>query len=875
VTQYLVKPFLYIPFLLLFAISANSQIDELNIELPKLTYESKKLIQNLEEQSRYSFIFNPNDVRKTISVKESSLSFSKILDRLLFQNELKFELKNNQIILIPKKQEKKQSLDRYTISGYIEDIASNERLIGAHLIESFSGKGTISNESGFFSLTISEGSFNLKTSYIGYKEIVLPIELKTDTTIIIALHSDIYLNEIEIIAEQKTVIEEATMSEIHFNNKQLKTKPSFLGEDDIIHTLQTLPGVSTSNSLNSGLIVRGGSQDQNLILLDGITLYNISHLLGLFSIFNSDIVKSTSLKKAAFPARYGGRLSSVLDIRMNDGDLKNIHGDISINLIASKFTIQGPIQKDKTSFVISGRRSYADIIAKPFIKKAENSSSRTIEPRFNFYDTYAKLQHIFSKRHRLILNFYKGEDRYGLATNTFRKFDENFVDWGNTMVGVRWNWELNKKLFLNTTVSYLNFDQNFIYSVDSNLNNRFMFKNTYNSFLSDYTLNFNFDYVPNLFHFIRFGMQAKIHQYNPGTSAIEETNNVVSVDTIVRRPIVSSSEFNAYVEDDLSIGKWKLNLGLHASLLAVQDVVYSSLQPRISAKYSVAKGLALKSSFSLMTQFNYLVTSESVATLSDFWVSSTSQIKPQDSWQIGSGIFYVPHKNYEFSIESYFKKMNNVLNYKEGGESAILSQTIDWENEIIQGNGTSYGLEFFAKKNSGRFNGWLSYTLSWNWRQFDEINNGKRYPFKYDRRHQINVVSNYRWSEKINTSIQWHFSSGNFTTIPSRRIPVSFQSDEMFFSTLFINSAESINTRNNYQYSSNHRLDFSIEFRKKKKKYTRIWAIGMYNVYGRKNPQFIRSNYFPVANNPDEIQLRFEEVNFIRTIPSISYRIEF
>lgn len=871
--QYLVKPFLYLPFLLLFTISANSQIDTLTVELPQVTYEPLDLIQKLEEQSPYSFVFNPKDLRKSITVKKSSLAFSKVLDRLLFQNRLAYKLKKNQIILIPKKKDDQALFNRYTISGYIEDISSNERLIGAHLIESNTSKGTVSNESGFFSLTMPEGTFNLKASYIGYKEINLPFELKADTTIIIALHSDSYISEIEIIAEQKTVIEEATMSEIHFNNKQLKTKPSFLGEDDIIHTLQTLPGVSTSNSLNSGLIVRGGSQDQNLILLDGITLYNISHLLGLFSIFNSDIVKSTSLKKAAFPARYGGRLSSVLDIRMNDGDLKNIHGDISINLIASKFSIQGPIQKDKTSFVISGRRSYADLIAKPFIKKAENSNTRTIDPRFNFYDTYAKLQHIFTKHHRLILNFYKGEDRYGLATNSFRKSDSNFVDWGNTMVGLRWNWELNKKLFLNTTVSYLKFDQNFNYKVDSNLNNRFIFSNRYNSSLSDYTLNFNFDYVPNLFHFIRFGLQAKRHEYNPGISVIKETNNNDTTNVTVSRPFVSSSEFNAYIEDDISVGKWKLNLGVHASLLEVEDVTYSSLQPRISANYSVAKGLAFKTSFSMMTQFNYLVTSESVATLSDFWVSSTAQIKPQDSWQIGSGIFYVPNKNYEFSVESYFKKMNNVLNYKEGGESNLLSQTIDWENQIIQGKGTSYGLEFFAKKNSGRFNGWLSYTLSWNWRQFDEINDGLRYPFKYDRRHQFNIVSSYRFSEKINTSIQWHYSSGNFTTLPTQRIPIQFQTD--VFTSLFINSAGSINTRNNYQYSDNHRLDFSIEFRKKKKKYTRIWAIGMHNVYGRKNPQFIRSNYFVNDNNPNEIRLRFEEVNFIRSIPSISYRIEF
>lgn len=873
--QHIAKLHVTISVLLLLSIGATSQsLDTLLIDLTKSDYTCVELIGELQDQSQFTFIYNPNDLRESIQVKKSSISFSKILQGIVAINGLQYEIKEDQIIIFPKTIQPQAPPNKYTISGYIEDAESNERLIGAHLMEPTSYKGTISNESGFFSFTMPEGSYTIKSSYIGYKESIFPFELQADTTIIIPLEADVYIDEIEIIAEQKTVIEKATMSEINLSQKQLKTKPSFLGEDDIIRTLQTLPGVSSSNSLNSGLIVRGGSQDQNLILLDGITLYNISHILGLFSIFNADIVKSASLKKAAFPARYGGRLSSVLDIRMNDGDLQQVHGSVAINLIASKFTLQGPIQKDKTSFVISGRRSYVDLIAKPFIKKAENTNTRSIEPRFNFYDTYAKVQHIFSKNHRLLFNFYKGEDRYGLETNALRKFDSNLADWGNTLLGLRWNWEINKKLFLNTSISYLNFDQNFEYKVDSNLNNRYVFSNIYSSSLRDYSVNLSFDYVPNPSHFIRFGIQAKRHQYNPGKAQIKEENNSISTDTIISRAAVFSNEINAYFEDNIDLGKWKVNLGIHGSLLGVEDKIYHSLQPRISANYSVSKGLAFKTSFTMMSQYNYLVASESIAVLSDFWVSSTARIRPQNSWQAGGGIFYVPNKNYEFSFETYYKKMNNVVNFKQGGENTILSNNVDWESDLVQGKGTSYGLEFFAKKNKGRFNGWVSYTLSWNWRQFDEINKGKRYPFKYDRRHQFYVVSNYKFSNKINASVQWQYSTGNHTTIPVQKVPIDFNSDLIPIG-LFITSAETIDQRNNYRYTDTHQLDFSVEFRKKRKRYTRIWSIGMYNAYGRKNPQFIRTNYFIDRFNPEVVQLRFEEVNYIRTIPSVSYRIEF
>ena len=846
-----------------------------SIILKKQQISSIDLINEIESKTSYRFNYNPNDVNKILKLnKNTNYKLSYLIRQLTESNHLAYSVDEDQLILY--KIRKKKKIPVHTINGYIEDFYSKERLIGAHVIVPEFEKGTISNEFGFFSLTIPQADIHINSSYIGYTETLIPITNKNDTSIIIQLRTDAYIDDIEIIAEKKRITKQSEMSSVSLTQKQLNSNPSFLGEADIIRSIQSLPGVSSSNSINPGLIVRGGSQDQNLILLDGVTLYNITHMLGLFSIFNTDVIKNTTLIKGAFPARYAGRLSSILDIRMNDGDLEQIHGTGSISMIASKFTLQGPLKNNKTSFVFSGRRSYADLIIKPFIPKIDDPDVEGVDPQFSFYDTYFKLQHIVNKKHRLFLNLYKGKDKYGFLEQKQLRTSDNRIAWGNEIISARWNWEINNKLFANTSINYLNFKQSYNFLQENNKINENKYTANYNSSLQDLSFQFKLDYVPSPDHFIRLGITTMAHQYNPGSSRVTEESLNESLDTMIIRKNIASNEFNLFIEDDFNYGNLNINAGINVSSFYVENKLYSSVQPRLSANLQLKENISVKASYSKMTQYNYLVTSESNFFISDLWVTSTKRIKPQNSWMVASGLVYTPKENVELTVEGYYKYMKNVLNYKSGIENTFGSSASDWESELIQGIGKSYGMELFARKNQGRLSGWISYALSWNWRQYDTINKGERYPFKYDSRHQFSLFSTYQFSSKINLSVQWNYSSGNFTTLATTQIPTNIFPEITGMNNLpIINGVDISTTRNNYQFSDSHRLDFSLSFTKKKKTHTRIWSIGLINAYFAKNPAYIRTIFRSNPQDPNAFIKQFQEVTILPVLPSISYRFEF
>lgn len=853
---------------------SQSSISDNTIIIKSDRISSIDLIEEIESQTSFSFNYNPNDLQYVFALNKKEYNLTQLLKQITDSNNLAYTIDEEQLILY--KRRKKKRIPTYTINGYIEDFYSKERLIGAHIIIPEYGKGTITNEYGFFSLTIPQGDVKINSSYIGYNEMFLELSHKKDTSIVIQLKTDVFIEDIEIIAEKKKISEQSKMSSVSLTQKQLNSNPSFLGEADIIRSIKSLPGVSSSNSFNPGLIVRGGGQDQNLILLDGVTLYNITHLLGLFSIFNSDVIKNTTLIKGAFPARYAGRLSSILDIRMNDGDLEQIHGSGSVSMIASKFTLHGPIKKNKTSFIISGRRSYADLIIKPFIPKIDDPNVQGVDPQFSFYDTYFKLQHIINKDHRLFLNLYKGKDRYGYLEQKLLRRSNNEIAWGNDIANLRWNWEIHKKLFANTSIHYLNFEQSYDFIQENNTINDNVYSADYNSSLRDLSFQIKLDYVPSPEHYIRFGLTTQAHRYNPGSSKVTEFSQEVFIDTMIIRKNINSKEFNIFVEDDFKFSKLNINAGINFLSFYVENKLYSSLQPRISANLQLENNLSMKASYSKMTQYNYLVTSESNFFISDLWVTSTQRIKPQNSWLVASGLVYAPNENVELSVEGYYKHMKNVLNYKSGVENTFGSSLSDWESELIQGVGTSYGIELFARQNEGRLNGWISYALSWNWRQYDSINKGEKYHFKYDSRHQFSIFSNYQFTDKINLSLQWNYASGNFTTLSTIQVPIGLLPGSAGAnSNPFINGVNASTNRNNYQFSNSHRLDFTLSFTKRKKRYTRIWSIGLFNAYVARNPTFIRTvnSIDPIDSN--KIIRQFEEVSILPILPSISYRFEF
>lgn len=764
----------------------------------------------------------------------------------------------------------------YTLSGYIEDADTKERLIGATIFESTNAEGAVTNEYGFFSLSMQPGEKDLTISYVGYQSQSIQLLFQDQQSMTIRLDPTISIETIEITADREELIQEKTqMSQMTVPIEQLKAMPVILGETDILKSLQLLPGVSGGGEGQTGVYVRGGSPDQNLVLLDGVPVYNVSHLLGLFSVFNPDAIKNVTLTKGGFPARYGGRLSSIIDIRMKEGNMSEFHGEGSIGLISSKLTLQGPIIKDKTSFLISGRRTYADLIAKPFI------DTEGEEPKFHFYDINAKLQHKINEKHRLYLSAYTGEDIFGFEDKDEYSREKGGVDWGNVISAIRWNWELNPKMFLNTTLNYSNYQIDiFAENEEFGGNDPTSFSARYTSGIRDFGAKIDLDFIPNPDHYIKAGISLTNHRYKPGAIAVDEVSIQEVLDTLIGRQNVSSNEIDVYVEDDFKWNDLSVNVGVHGSAFLVENKNYFSVQPRLGMNYRINNAWSVKGSFATMTQFINLLTSESLSLPTDLWVPSTENVVPQDSWQGALGVATTLGNEYEFSIEGYYKKMKNVISYKEGA-NYFFDLNSNWEDRVTQGDGTSYGAEIFLQKKTGRLTGWLGYTLSWNWRQYDDINKGIKFPFRYDRRHDFSIVSVYELSPRINLSATWSYGTGNAVTLPTTQIPTNFYSSydsDGNLQDFYLFGAESTNVKNTHRMSPFHRLDVSITFNKKKKRHERSWVFGLYNAYGNKNPFFITSeNQYGTDASGSSVFLgkQFKEITLLRFVPSISYNFKF
>jgi hypothetical protein len=760
---------------------------------------------------------------------------------------------------------------RYAISGYVEDVRTGEKLISANVYEGSQLQGTVTNNYGFFSLTLTKDTLNLVVSYIGYKTNSLRIPLFKDTLMNIRLEPELELATVEVVAEKIERFEQNTqMGRIEVPIEQIEKIPSIFGEVDILKALQLLPGVQAGGEAQNGLYVRGGSPDQNLILLDGVPVYNVSHLMGFFSVFNTDAVKHVSLTKGGFPARYGGRLSSVIEINMKDGNMNELHGEGSVGLIASRLTLEGPIQKGKTSFMVSGRRTYADYLVKPIIKastEAENDSHL----KLYFFDLNAKINHKFNDRHRLFWSIYSGSDAFGA------RFRENFengyfqteggIDWGNITSAARCNFMINNRLFSNTTLTFSRFRFNFLADFEEKENaETTSFSAKYFSGIKDLTLKSDFDFIPSPEHYLRLGAGLTRHTYDPGAFVVKAKFEEEKLDTTLGSLRTNSLEFSMYCEDDFSKGAFKFNLGMHLSGFLVDRKFYPSAQPRLGVRYLLINDWALKASFSTMTQYINLLTNESHSLPTDLWVPSTRRIKPQSSWQSSLGVANTIWNEYELSIEGYYKKMHNVLSYKEG--ISFLGLENDWQDKVTQGSGQSYGAEFFLQKKRGKTTGWLGYTLSWTWRQFDEINSGKKYPFKYDRRQDVEIVLAHKFSKRITGSVTWVYGTGNAITLPLARYgtPVYYSNENDGY---YIKELQSLGDKNAFRMRAYHRLDVSLEFRKKLRKHERTWVIGAFNAYNRPNPYYVYDGRDENGNRA------FRQISLFPVIPSVAYNFKF
>ena len=764
---------------------------------------------------------------------------------------------------------------RHTISGYIRDAATGETLIGATLTLKGNSKGITSNQYGFYSITLNEGTYTFVTSYIGYQSQLINLSLRADTLLNIDLQTGTRLSEEVIVTTRKrdNNVKNAQMGKISLPIEQIKSVPAFLGEVDLLKVVQLLPGVRNAGEGSAGIYVRGGGPDQNLIMLDDAVVYNTGHLFGFFSIFNSDAIKYVSLIKGGMPAQYGGRLSSVLDISMKEGNMQKYQVEGGIGLIASRVSIQGPIKKNKASFIVSARRTYVDAIAKPFISK----ESQFYGSGYYFYDLNAKINYKFSEKDRLYLSGYFGRDVFDFV-NGRQSLNVN-IPWGNATGTLRWNHVFNNKLFANTTAVYN--DYNFTFKAAQN-----NFEVKLASGIRDLSLKQDFDFYPFSNHKLKFGALYTYHRFTPSVVSGQQ-------DSVVFNPLNAQTKYAhegaVYIQDDWELSsKFKMNVGLRYSgfqqigafkIFKTDDngnrvdstvfkrgeavKTYGGLEPRLTLRYSLNEETSLKASVTRNLQYIHLVSNSGTTLPTDLWVPSTYKVKPQISWLYAAGLFKNFNNNaFETSIEVYYKDMQNQIEYEEGYTPNTLDDT---ENSFTFGRGWSYGTELFVNKVKGRLTGWVGYTLSWTWRKFPGLNFGEKYPAKYDRRNDLSMVAMYELNKKWKLSATFVYGSGNAATLPQRFYIVGNVLTQEY------------SRINEYRLPSYHRLDFSAILTPKRnlnRKWKTEWVFSIYNAYSRQNPYFI---YFDQTGNPynGDLQVQAKQVSIFPIIPAVTWNFKF
>jgi len=792
-----------------------------------------------------------------------------------------------------------------TISGYVENADNGEQFINATVFNANNTRyGTVTNTYGFYSLTIPAGNIKFTTSYVGFETFVKEFNATKDTIINVKLLSSTDIGQIIVTADGNQV-QSSQMSTIDIPVSTIRKMPVLFGEVDVLKTIQMLPGVQSGTEGTSGIYVRGGGPDQNLILLDGVPVYNANHLFGFFSVFNGYAINDISLVKGGFPARYGGRLSSVVDIRMKEGNMNKFSGEVSLGIIASKFTLEGPIQKGKTSFIISGRRTYLDVLTVPFIKLASAIATldgSSFSAGYYFYDLNAKINHKFSDKDRIYLSGYFGKDK--VYTSFSSSWSEDYsktkfnMNWGNATGAFRWNHIFGPKLFANTTLTY----SNYLFVTENENEFRYTWlgaatkeewKMRYNSGIEDFAAKIDFDYSPNSFHKIKFGVATIYHTFKPGISALKfsSAQSAIAVDTTYGNNNINGYEFSSFIEDDFRIGnRLKINVGVRGTAMQMPDTLFYSIEPRFSMRVLINDNFSIKASYAQMSQYLHFLTNSSVGLPTDLWLPATKLAPPEQSTQYATGIaINLPHNLY-FTVEGFYKDMKGLIEYKEG--ESFFSTNSDneetegeiWENKIEIGKGKSYGTEFFLQKKSGDWNGWIGYTISKSDRQFPTISFGEVFPYRYDRRHDLSVVFLYKISDNIDVGATWVYGTGIAVTLAQQRfLPVNMveqkinqqlNTDDYYYYDAI--SVEYYGGRNNFRLPAYHRLDLGINFTKEIKYGTRTWSVSLYNAYNRKNAFFVDFNgaFLGVGGN-SQFKRDLFKYSLFPIIPSVTYSIKF
>lgn len=868
-------------------------------------------LTEIEKQSGFTFSYNPELLKifPNVTAKFQNSSLKNVLSVLFDRTDIEYIIKEQHIIL---KQRPKTSKKR-TISGYIYDGETSETLIGANISDRKSGKSTVSNDYGFYSLTVPDEITELQASYIGYGIQSFQIENIDKGPLDIFLKPSLSLDTLVVEGSSVSNLRSADIGKLSMDGSELKSIPSFMGESDLVKTLQLTPGVTAGTEGIAGMYVRGGNLDENLYLVDGNPVYHVNHMLGIFSTFNSDAVKLMNFYKGSFPARFGSRLSSVVEMRMNDGDSRKINGTFSVGLLSSRFNLNGPLFSDKTTFNVSLRRTYFDLFTTPLIALINYSNNRggrdnysdKMMMNYNFYDLNGKISHKFSDRSRLFLSIYAGNDKMGGHYTVDSKEDRNepndyntspyFIDnnsdqkvkisWGTKLASLNWAYQINNNLYSSSTLTFSQYNsdisssQKEAYSYVPKPETGFTEKkesfyksSVYGSGITDIGMRTDFYYTPINNHYIRYGATLVNHFFRPEhtkVGALEDNNgNKLEKEFNYVNDSVNVFETSLYAEDEMDISdKIKLNLGVNFSNFNVDKKNYLSLQPRVSGCYLLSDNISLKASYAQMSQYLHLLQSSFLSLPNDLWMPVTANVKPLVSHQLSGGVYW-DFSKINFSMEGYYKTSKNQMEYKEGAE--LFSVGKNWEDRVAQGNGKAYGVEWMASKKQGKTTGWLGYALSWATRHFPngEINGGKPYYAKYDNRHKINVVVNHKFNRKVDINASWFLATGNWLTLPLEKYSSSSY-PQYYYSE-----------RNNYKMPPYHRLDLSMNFTKQKKKGTRIWNLSIYNSYFQKNAFVVlpmERDYWSNGNDGSIVKTESEyrKITIFPIIPSVSYTYKF
>ncbi len=747
--------------------------------------------------------------------------------------------------------------EKFTVSGHVTDETNGEDLIALTVVEPGTTNGAVTNSYGFYSLTLEQGKHQLKFSYIGFQEQIIEVDLQEDDmTLNVKMKTgNLQLNEVTVTGKRKDEnLSNVQMGMETLDMKQVEKMPVLLGEKDILKTIQLMPGISSTSEGSSGFSVRGGSTDQNLILLDEAPVYGASHLMGFFSVFNSDAIKGMTVYKGGIPANYGGRGSSVLDITMKDGNNQNFSASGGVGLISSRLTLEGPIVKDKMSFIVSGRRSYADLIGKA-------AGYFDDDMNLYFYDLNAKVNYKINDNNRLYLSGYFGQDDFG--------FEEMGMGWGNATGTLRWNHLYSNKLFSNTSLIYSKYDYDFNMGDAASMS----------SGIEDYGFKQDFTFYLNPDNTMKYGLQATYHTFNPGELLFDDSD-----DSEIILDKTKGLESAMYWSNNQKLGdKLSAEYGLRLSMFnqfgegysntyddnnnKVDSVYYErgelmqtywNVEPRLSLNYRLSDNSSVKASYNRMAQYLHLLSNSTSSQPTDTWVSSSTNIEPQIVSQYALGYFRNFFNNdYEFSVEGYYKTMDNVFDYEDGTD-VLLNENI--EAFILGGEGRSYGLEFYLKKKYGRFTGWASYTLSRTENKIDGINNGDWYNTKYDKTHDISLVGNFEINNKLSLSAAWVYYTGNAVTFPSGQYEYDGQIWPYY------------TERNGYRMPDYHRLDLNLHVNgKKRERFHSSWDFSVYNAYNRYNAYTI--SFQESESNPGATEA--VQLSLFGIVPSVTWNFKF